>query len=166
MHHSNRGPGAATTKGLAEVTTPIVATLDSDDLWHQEKAERQLEHLEDNPDVSANFTLLELFSSESDDARTGRVTPGWSRTTMMLRMDLYHRVGEMRDPPGMRGELVDWIARARELGARLEMLEEVLAYRRIRAGSLSDRRVAEQDRGYVHAARAAIERRRSKTSGR
>ncbi len=43
----------------------------------------------------------------------------------------------------------------------MEMLDEVLALRRIRAGSLSDGRGAALDRGYLHVVRNALERKRS-----
>jgi hypothetical protein len=83
---------------------------------------------------------------------------------MMMRTTLFAAVGAILDPPGGRGELVDWIARARETGARLEMLDEVLALRRLRAGSLSAGRSATLDRGYLHVAHAALVRRRAKQS--
>jgi glycosyltransferase involved in cell wall biosynthesis len=160
LYQSNAGPGAATTLGLTAVTTRIAATLDADDLWLPSKAERQLRHLEENP-VAATFSLLRQFSDNPNDVRAGSVTKGWSRSTMLLKMTLFAAVGPIRDPPGRRGELVDWIARCRETGAQLTMLDEVLALRRIRPGSLSDGRTPSRDRGYLHAARAAIERRRA-----
>jgi glycosyltransferase involved in cell wall biosynthesis len=164
VHQPNSGPGAATTCGLSMASTPIVATLDSDDLWLPKKAERQLAHLDGAPAVAASFTLLRQFAEADADRDGGRAVEGWSRTTMMMRMTLFAAIGAMRDPPGRRGEVVDWLARARESGARLEMLDEVLALRRIRADSLSAGRSATLDRGYLHVAHAAIMRRRAKQS--
>jgi glycosyltransferase involved in cell wall biosynthesis len=164
VQQPNRGPGAATTRGLAMLDTPFAATLDSDDLWLPQKAERQLACLEAAPEVAACFSLLRQFA-DGDAARDdGHVSEGWSRTTMMMRTTLFAAVGAILDPPGGRGELVDWIARARETGARLEMLDEVLALRRLRAGSLSAGRSATLDRGYLHVAHAALVRRRAKQS--
>lgn len=157
----NAGCGAATTRGLDAVETPIVATLDADDLWLPEKAERQLAHLAANPEIDAVFCHMRLFSDDEGDSRAGTVAPGWGRSTMTMRTAMFAKVGAVFDPPGRRGDLVDWLARARETGHRLHMQDEVHALRRIRKGSLSDGRDAVKDRGYVHAAWRAIQRRRN-----
>jgi glycosyltransferase involved in cell wall biosynthesis len=164
LHQANSGPGAATTLGFQAVTTPLVATLDADDLWLPGKIERQIAHFASMPELAAGFTLIRQFCEERGAAGDGAITRGWSRSTMLMRATLFAKVGPMRDPPGRRGEFVDWLARAREGGACVEMLDEVLVLRRVRAGSLSDQRGV-MDRGYTQVARAAIERRRSKGAG-
>jgi hypothetical protein len=58
--------------------------------------------------------------------------------------------------------MIDWIARAREAGLALDMLDEALALRRIRPGSLSYGRDAARDRGYLEVARLAMLRARNK----
>ncbi len=156
----NAGPGAATTRGFQSTDTPLVASLDADDLWLPHKAERQINYLAEHPDTDATFALLRHFGESVGAGDPAKEAPGWSRTTMMVRTELVEALGPMLDLPGMRGELVDWLARAREAGARLDMLQEVLALRRIRPGSLSYGRDGDRDRGYLHAARLAIMRRR------
>lgn len=157
----NAGPGAATSRGLARVTTPLVATLDADDLWLPGKAARQLALLQADPALDAVFTLTRQVAAAPDHPGHGVVAPGWTRTTLMMRTALFARFGAIEDPPGRRGEMVDWLARLRAGGARLQLIDEVLALRRIRAGSLSCGRDPARDRGYLHAARAAILRRRA-----
>ncbi|RWF52772.1 MAG: glycosyltransferase family 2 protein, partial [Mesorhizobium sp.] len=66
---------------------------------------------------------------------------------------------------GGRGEMIDWIARVREAGFALDMLDEVLALRRIRPGSLSYGRDAARDRGYLEVVRAAMLRRAQNRQG-
>src|SRR5262249_10145813 len=149
LRQANSGPGAATTLGFRSVATPLVATLDADDVWLPGKIARQIAHLASDTTLAASFTLMRQFGEAAGD---GAVTKGWSRSTRMRRMPLSAGVGPMGDPPGRRGEFVDWLARARESGAGMEVLEEVLVLRRIRAGSLSDQRGA-LDRGYAHVAR-------------
>jgi len=80
---------------------------------------------------------------------------------MTIRREVFLEIGEVVDPPGMRGEMIDWIARAREAGFLMKMLPEVLALRRVLRGSLSDGRDAVNDSGYLHIARAALLRRRA-----
>ena len=56
--------------------------------------------------------------------------------------------------------MIDWLARSRDLGQRHTLVEEILALRRIRPGSLSYRLDAERSLGYLAAARAALQRKR------
>ena len=161
MRRSNGGPGAATTAGILAVATPLLATLDSDDLWLPAKIERQMEFLAANSGVTAAFTLARLFQSSPmppDDVRVQRL---WSRTTMLIDTAAALSVGAVIDPPGGRGDMVDWLARCGEMGYRLGMVEEVLALRRIRPGSLSYGRDLQRDAGYLHVVRRAIERKRA-----
>lgn len=160
VRQANAGPGAAMSNGLARVTTALVATLDADDLWLPHKAKRQIGFLE-NTALAAVFGHVRLFTDNAADPRDQRVMPGWLRTTMMMRHSLYQEVGPVEDPPGRRGEMVNWIKRAQDAGARMIHDDEVVALRRIRAGSLSSGRDPDRDRGYLHAARAAILRRRA-----
>ncbi|MFT3810497.1 MAG: glycosyltransferase family 2 protein [Micropepsaceae bacterium] len=161
---ANAGPGAAMSNGLGRVATPLAATLDADDLWLPHKAARQIA-LMDDPLVDAAFGQVRLFADDEGDPRGGRVMPGWLRTTMMIRTGLFHETGPVEDPPGRRGEMVDWLKRAQERGARMVHEDEVVALRRIRAGSLSSGRDPERDKGYLHAARAALLRRRAGGGG-
>lgn len=79
----------------------------------------------------------------------------------MIRTTAARRIGDMIDPPGMRGDMVDWIARGRDLGMEFEILQDILALRRIRPGSLAFGRDADKDRGYLIAVKRALDRRRA-----
>lgn len=157
---ANLGAGAATSAGLKRVASAFFATLDADDLWLPEKMEVQLTHLEANPDCGFVFNHLRTFRDGQDDGAGGVASPGWSRTTIAGRTSLAWQVGDIVDPPGGRGDMIDWLARARHLGIRMDMLEGVMSLRRIRPGSLAYGRSAEKDKGYAHVARLALQRRR------
>jgi glycosyltransferase involved in cell wall biosynthesis len=161
VRQDNRGPGAATTAGFRRVATPFVATLDADDLWVPEKIARQAARLEGDPGVAGVFALARLFrdGETPDPAGKGVVRRQWTRTTMLYRTRAAREVGDFVDFPGRLGEVVDWLARSRELGQRHEMMEEVLALRRIRPGSLSHGLDRDRSRGYLVAVHAALERR-------
>lgn len=155
----NAGPGSATTAGFALVTTPFVATLDSDDLWLPGKIKRQLDVLCDAPGLSAVFTQYQNFS-DTPDNRIAQPQPGWSRSTMLMRTDAAIKIGPIIDQPSMVGEMIDWFARARELGHQLQMLPELLVLRRARSGSLSDPSRLARNSGYLAVAREALRRRK------
>jgi glycosyltransferase involved in cell wall biosynthesis len=163
IRQDNRGPGAATTAGFRRVTTPVVATLDADDLWLPRKAERQAACLAADPAVSGVFALARLFQDGAVPDPDGASQPIrlWTRTTLMFRTDAARAVGDFVDLPGRLGEVIDWLARSRDLGQRHLMVEEVLAMRRVRPGSLSYGLDGDRRRGYLAAVHAALQRKRS-----
>ncbi|TPM99360.1 glycosyltransferase family A protein [Mesorhizobium sp. B2-1-3A] len=165
LRQANAGPGSATTRGIAALSTPLIATLDADDLWLPDKIERQLAHLERFPTTSGVFCHWRNFRNDRPDVPEAEAVPGWSRTTMMIRREVAETIGPIVDPPGGRGEMIDWIARVREAGLALDMLDEVLARRRIRPGSLSYGRDPARDRGYLQVARLAMLRRARNKAG-
>jgi hypothetical protein len=139
-----------------------VATLDADDLWLPEKIARQAARLQVDIGVAGVFALARLFADGEtpDPAGNGPVRRLWTRTTLLYRMDAAREVGDFVDLPGRLGEMVDWLARARDLGHRHVMVEEVLALRRVRPGSLSYGRDVDRRRGYLFAVHATLERRK------
>ncbi len=157
LTQANRGPGAATNLGVQQCETSIIATLDSDDLWLPSKMDRQLSYLQCTPNCSAVFAQMQCFGHPKYDQQ---IQDGWSRTTMVFRRPLFTEIGGFMDPPGRRGEMVDWLAKGREAGFVITHLNEVLAKRRIRPGSLAFGRDDLKDRGYLHIARAALLRKR------
>ena len=156
----NGGPGAATTDGIRTVRTPMLATLDSDDLWISDKIERQVDYLAMHPQVTAAFTLARQFQGDHTSHTDGKAQRLWTRTTMLIATAAARSVGKIIDPPGGRGDMVDWLARCGEMGYALGMVDQVLALRRIRPDSLSYGRDAQRDAGYLHVVRRALERKR------
>jgi glycosyltransferase involved in cell wall biosynthesis len=163
IRQENKGPGAATTAGLQHVSTPLVATLDADDVWLPAKMARQTAELEMHPELAAVFSLGKLFAEHAvpDPEAQGAVVRLWTRTTMLFRTDAARKVGELVDLPGNLGELIDWLGRSKDLGHRHGMIEEVLAMRRVRAGSLSSKLDADRSRGYLFAVHRVMERRKA-----
>jgi len=164
IRQENGGPGAATTAGLACIAAPFVATLDADDLWLPTKIARQAACFEEDHGLAAVFTLARCFrdGQPPDPDGPGAVVRLWTRTTLLFRSEAARDVGAVNDLPGRLGEMVDWLARSRDLGQRHTMVEEVLALRRIRRGSLSHDRGPDRNRGYLVAVHAALERRRAR----
>ncbi|MER9302810.1 glycosyltransferase family 2 protein [Mesorhizobium sp. M0293] len=165
LRQDNAGPGSATTRGIAALSTPLIATLDADDLWLPNKIERQIAFFDGSPATSGVFCHLRNFRNDRPDAPEAATVPGWLRTTMMIRRTVAEAVGPVIDQAGGRGEMIDWIARVREAGFVLAMLDDVLALRRIRPGSLSHGRDPERDRGYLQVARLAMQRRAQNKAG-
>lgn len=162
VRQDNTGPGGATTRGFAMVTSPWIATVDADDLWLPNKIERQFDFIEANPEVAGVFgRIAEFEGSAGSEVDENRAYDGWSRTTMLLRADVAHEAGPLVDDASKLGEMIDWMARIREAGHKLAMLPEVLSLRRLHPHSLSRRSRADLAKAYLATARAAMMRRRS-----
>ena len=159
IRQDNAGVGRATTVGILAAQNPLLATLDADDLWLPHKIAAQIEHLRGDAGCHGVFSFWRTFG----DGKKQEIGPGWSRTTMLIRTDAALRVGPVIDPPGGRGDMIDWIARARDCGLRLDMMEDVLTLRRILPGSLSYGRDPSRDRGYAKVAWLALQRRKQRS---
>ena len=161
VSQANLGPGGATTTAFHRVATPYFATLDADDIWLPHKMANQGELLLGNPEFAGVFSLAREFrdGQPPDAAGSGAVRRLWTRTTMVLKTETARAVGDFHDFPGRLGEVIDWLSRSRDLGHRYEMIEDILAMRRVRPGSLSHALDAERARGYLVAVRNAMRRR-------
>ena len=164
IRQENRGVGSATSSGFEAASAPFVASLDCDDLWRPRKMEAQLARLAADPALAGVFAHCQAFhdGSLAAEPALGAPVAGWLRSTMVIARSVFAMVGPMIDPPGGCGDLIDWLARVREGGHRLAMLDDALVLRRIRAGSLSHKQTPERDGGYLLAARQAILRRRER----
>ena len=67
----HRGPAAARNRGVAIARAPLVAFLDSDDLWSPTKLERQLAFMRDNPGCAISQTG-ELWIRNGQRVNPGR----------------------------------------------------------------------------------------------
>lgn len=166
IRQQNQGCGAATTTGIAEVTTPFIGFLDSDDLWLSHKAERQIALLAARPDIAALVAQAQIFKGPAHSPNLGPIQDIWGRTTLMMRTAVAKDIGPMIDLPGGRGDTIDWMARGREQGYAFELMREVLSMRRIRPGSLSYGRDVAKDRGYLLTVKRALERKRAAAAHR
>jgi glycosyltransferase involved in cell wall biosynthesis len=159
---ANRGPGAAMSLGMRQCDSPLIASIDADDIWLPEKIQRQLDYLHRHPDCHGVFARMRHFG---ETVVSDVIQDGWGRSTMLIRRMVYDCLGDIVDPPGRRGEMIDWIAQARETGMELTMLPEVLALRRVSPSSLSAGRDSQRDRSYAQVAIAALRRKRARLRG-
>jgi glycosyltransferase involved in cell wall biosynthesis len=157
VRQENAGPGAATNAGARLVTTPLIAFNDADDLWLPEKMALQTARLA-RDDLELVFGHVHL-TRDGPAVETGARRPMWTRTTMLMRTASFRRTGALRDMPGLHGDMIEWVDRARYLGVRMAMMDEVVAIRRVHPASLTYRRGGEH--GYLTAVKAALDRRRA-----
>ena len=141
----NRGVSATLNEAIGYATGQYVAILDADDLWVKDKLELQVAHLEINKNLDASFTMLQQFiSPELNEATKSRfLVPdspqsGIMKMSMLTPKTTFDKFGFFNeDIPTC--DFIDWVATATRNGFRYEVLPEILAYRRISVGSMSQR---------------------------
>jgi glycosyltransferase involved in cell wall biosynthesis len=163
LHQRNGGHAAARNLGLDAAGGAFVAFLDADDLWHPDKLERQVTLLREKPEVDACVTLVEEFRSpeltSQEPLPDGAPVPGYRSVTLLARAGLFDAVGRF-DPALRHGNDTDWFLRAADQGAVIELLPEVLVYRRLHDSNRS-RLLANASRSeYVRIVKASLDRRR------
>jgi glycosyltransferase involved in cell wall biosynthesis len=158
-----RGPGAARNQGVETAGGDLLCFLDADDLFHPEKQERQLERLAARPDLELSFCMYEMFWEEGlgdEEARyraVGRHRGARTFQTLVARRSVFEKVGPI--PERVYGDNVDWLAQAAEAGVVVEVLDEILVYRRMHPRSLTH--VAPSLESYVDVVKARLDRRRA-----
>ena len=75
IHQQNAGGNAARNAGIMDSTAQYVAFLDSDDLWHNDKLEKQLHKLNESSKAGAVYCGLQHV-----DAATGNIIERVERT--------------------------------------------------------------------------------------
>ena len=81
VRQANAGMSASRNRGIASSDSEYIALLDSDDVWHPQKIERQLDALAQRPDAGLCFTgsLAEVLNAACN-GETMSWRPEWRRT--------------------------------------------------------------------------------------
>jgi len=167
LRQSNAGPAAARNLGLSVTQGECVAFLDADDLWHPEKLERQMARFQIRPELSyclthvQNFWVPELSEEEKKfrDHRISKPLPGYVTQTLLARRALFDRVGQFNPALG-HGDSTEWFLRAAEHGAVVELLPDVLLYRRLHQNNRSRLRASTSHDQYLQILKVSLDQRR------
>src|SRR5712692_6205416 len=167
LRQPNSGPAIARNLGLSAATGEFVAFLDADDLWHPEKLERQMARFQARPELDAcvahvqNFWIPEL-REEAERFRDHRISqplPGYVTGTLLARRSIFKAIGPFNVALG-HGDSADFFLRAAEHGAVMEMLPDVLSYRRLHRTNRSRLLASHSRDEYLKILKAVLDRRR------
>jgi glycosyltransferase involved in cell wall biosynthesis len=136
------GVAAARKRGVDAARGGLVCFLDADDLYDPLKQERQLERFAARPELEVSLCTYEMFwepglgDEEARYRAVDRVRGSHMFQTMLVRRSAFGSVGPI-DASRAHGDQVEWLARAADAGAVIEVIDDVLVHRRMHRDSAS-----------------------------
>ncbi len=167
LFQANAGVAAACNLGLGAALGDFVAFLSADDLWHPEKLARQIARFQARPQLDLcvthvqNFWIPELKEEAERfrDHRMAQPLPGYVPQALLARRRLFDAVGYFNTAL-RHADSTDWFLRAAEYGAVMEILPDVLVYRRLHRSNLSRQMAAASREEYLQLLKTSLDSRR------
>lgn len=145
VHQPNRGIAASRNRGVALASGELLAFLDQDDIWAEDKIARQFDYLKDHPDVAIVLAKERLVFAE------GYHSSYWANHRLMaedhvsvvpgawlVRKRLFDEVGPF-DGSFKIADDFDWLNRVLDAGAQYGVVEETLLFKRLHDTNASSR---------------------------
>jgi glycosyltransferase involved in cell wall biosynthesis len=167
LWQANAGPPAARNLGLQAAQGEFLAFLDADDLWHPEKLARQMARFQARPELELcvthvrNFWMPELREEgvRFQNHPLSQPVPGYVTQALLARRSAFELLGPF-DTGSRHAAELEWFARAIDQGLAVELVPDVLVYRRLHDGNLSRQVAAESRSEHVDMLKAILDRRR------
>ena len=142
VQQPNAGGASARNRGVALAKGDLLAFLDHDDYWVPEKLAWQLDAFQQSPHLEAVFGQLQqtetMNTAGQDISHFGlNAQDGCHLDTLLIRRAAFQRIGNF--DPTWTIDTVEWLWRARRLALCVQILPQVLAWRRIHGDNLSVR---------------------------
>jgi glycosyltransferase involved in cell wall biosynthesis len=165
IRQPNRGPAAARNAAVAASSGEFLAAFDGDDLWPPNRLTLQATFLGEHPDVGCVLGRQEWMNPPpwlGRDPVYGDLD-GIPILSAMFRRGAFEAVGGF-DESFRHSEDMDLLVRMREQGIRIEVLPEIVLYRRFHGEQLTAN--APDTPPLLRSLRAKLERERVKPEER
>jgi glycosyltransferase involved in cell wall biosynthesis len=161
----HRGLAATRNRGMAMARGSCFMHLDSDDLLMPRAISILLHYLDGNRDMVTGRLTCFVSEDLARDVADRFVLPpgpqpGHLPGTSLVRADTFKKFGALDETHGIGADL-EWWQRARDLGARVFLIDDVVLRRRIHGNNLSLRNRDLFAQSALKSVRAALQRKRA-----
>ncbi|AWV99993.1 glycosyltransferase family 2 protein [Arcticibacterium luteifluviistationis] len=146
INRENKGPAFTVNEGISLSKNDWLCFLDADDLWTNNKLEKQYRFTQENPNTNVFFGMSEQFLSEElSEEQKKRITliknpqNGMLRSTMMVHKSIFGQTSFF-DTTLVFGEFIDWFTKLKEHGIPYLIQDELFHLRRLHPNSLTSKR--------------------------
>ncbi len=161
-----KGIGGGRNSGIDLAKGSFFAFLDSDDLWTEDKLEKQMAFFKKDPDLDMVFGNAIQFVSPELEGKNYAFSPdpmsGYVAGTLLVKREAFFRAGYFSTEWKL-GEFVDWYARALEKKLKGVLFSEVVLKRRIHLQNTGIRENHSR-LDYVRVLKASLDRRKAMES--
>lgn len=162
LQQPNSGQPRALNKGVAESRGEYLAFLDADDRWLPDKLALQLDAFDAEPELELVFGHARQVAEPAGSSKQhGRVLPARLPSALLVRRAAWHAVGPFSSRWAL-GSVIEWSARAHDLGLPFKVLEQVVYERRIH-GQNSSLVHPQPIREYASMLKAVLDARRARS---
>ncbi len=171
------GPATGRNRGIREAQGELIAFLDQDDLFSEDKLALQVSKMNEQPKldiVLGRTQMLRLREVKNDKYEFEKYSQPW--VTLMLssalfRKSVFGKVGLFDEGLNYYGNDYDWFMRARELGVLLLIQKETTLFWRIHNNNQThDKSIVDHSQGRDHATmeilKKSLDRRRQQGQGK